>query len=138
MTTVAIRRNVVVGMTPKQRRLLKFVADKIDFGDPADYTAPGAVRWWVWDDHRIGLTAMAALGTFTRLLAQADGSIIEPADGQSPREAVQEWVKANWDLTQPPVDEPNPYQWVLTKNGAPAAVQASNGLPVSWVPTPGV
>lgn len=135
MTTIAIRRNVVVGMTPKQRRLLAVVVDKLDFGDPVDYTAPGGVRWFIWDDDRIGIKGLAALGTFTRLLAQADGSVIEPSDGQSPRQAVQEWVMANWDLTPPPANDPNPYQWILTNNGAPNAIQAASGLPNGWIPT---
>jgi hypothetical protein len=122
-------------MTPKQRRLLRWVAERLELGDPADYTAPGGVRWLVWDDPRIDLQDIAALGTVGRLLAQIDANVVEPPDGSSPRQAIRDWVKNNWDLTTPPSNDPNPYQWVLTKNGAPAAIQAGSSVPTGWTPT---
>lgn len=123
-------------MTPKERRLLRFLSLVLDLGDPADYTAPPNTRWLVWDDDRIDLRDLAAIGTFGRLLAQSDGAVIEPEDGQSPRAALREWVVANWDLTPPPDSTPNPYQWVLNTNGAPAAIQAASSVPSNWTPTP--
>ena len=133
MTTLAIRRSVVTGMTPKQRRILKLVAYRLDLGDPADYTAPGNVRWLVWDDSRIGLEELAAIGTFGKLMA--DNTIPDEQPGENHRETLRNWIKNNWKLDKPPDNDPNPYQWVLTNNGAPAALQAASNIPANWLPT---
>lgn len=137
MTTLAIRRSLITALTVKERRLLRFLGTVLELGDPADYTAPPNTRWLVWDDDRLDGRDLAAIGTFTRLLAQSDNAVVEPTDGASPRSALREWVVANWDLTPPPDNaQPNPYQWVLNTNGAPAGVQAASSLPANWTPTP--
>lgn len=132
MTVLAIRRTTVNALSVKQRRLLRAVAERLDLGDPADYTA-GTTRWLVWDDDRIDLRDLAALGTLAGRFAEAETAVAE--SDESPRKALREWVSTNWKLDQPPEGTANPFQWVLTNNGAPAAVQAANGIPAGWVPT---
>lgn len=133
MTTLAIRRSVFQGLTAKQRKIMHWVLDRIELGDPADYTAPGNTRWLVWDDPMIDLKDLAALGTLAGNFPAAATAVAD--DDDTPRKALREFVMSKWKLDEPPMDEPNPHQWVLTNNGAPASVRAGT-LPDAWIPTP--
>lgn len=133
MTTLAIRRSTILSLTPKQRRLLQAVATRLDMGDPADYTAPPSTRWLVWDDERISLHDLAAIGYLSGHFPEAAAAVQDSDD--SPRVALRTFITDHWDTTPPPDDTPNPYQWVLTQNGAPASVQAASSIPANWTPT---
>lgn len=134
MTTLAVRRSIVQALTPLQGRILKLVTERLDLGDPADYTQPPNTRWLLYDDERLTLRDMAALGTITGDMAGATDAVKDNVD--APRAALRAWVEANWDLTPPPPDTANPFQWVLMNNGAPAGVQAGSSIPANWAPTP--
>lgn len=132
MTALAMRKTQVQALTPTQGRILKIVTEFLDLGDPAEFIAPGGVRWLAWDDHRFSLKDMAALGTITGNMAGATDAVKDNLD--APKQALRAWVQANWNLTPPPDGTANPWQWVLTNNGAPAGVQAATSVPANWAP----
>lgn len=133
MPSLAIRRSTITSLTPKQRKLLKAVLLRLDMGEPADFTAPGGVRWFVWDDSKINIRDLAALGTLAGRFSEA-ATAIEDSD-ENPRAALREFVTQYWNISEPPENTANPWQWVLTNNNAPATLQAASGVPETWQPT---
>lgn len=127
MSAIAFRRSAVLALTAQQRRVLRFVTEKLELGQPAQYTAPDAAVWYIFDDHRITLRDMAILGCFAATLASM------PSDIET-RAQLWEHVK-NTIVLPSAIDftgSMNPWQTVLDANSAPASVRAASGVPSTW------
>jgi len=131
MSTLLLRQSAFNNLTDKQERLIKLVADRVDLGEPAVYTAPPNTRWLVWDDDRFSFRDFVAFGVFATLRAQIETQITED---ETVRDNLRAWLESRLDLTEPPVDEENPLQWALDNNGTPQGMRAAFNVPGNWIP----
>jgi len=139
MATIAIRQSAVQAMAARQRKLTRWVLAEVGLIEPAQYTAPGGAVWLIFDDHRIGLRDVAYFGRFAALLASL------PA-GYTPPDALDDTTRADartfarnyldgrvvWPVPIP--DGADPWETVLSAQGAPASVRAADSVPAGWTP----
>jgi len=128
MTTILLRKSAFQQLTPKQARLIR-IAPNIELVDPNELIQPPNTHWYMWDDHRFSYRDIVALGVFARLRAQIENQVTEDVNV---RETLRNWLETRLDLTEPPVDEENPLQWLLDNNNAPPGIRATFGMPENW------
>jgi hypothetical protein len=134
-------------LSTKERKVFKFVQQRLQLGEPAIYVDGGAGRHYTFSDSRIDLLDMAVLGSFAANRADLPGAYEVPLDGEGNvdkpqlRSDIQAWL-TNPARTHPfvhpnnvtPADEDvgvTP-QDVLSAQNTPAAVGAE--IDPSWVP----
>jgi hypothetical protein len=134
MSTIAVRQTVWNGLNATQRTILRFVAARLELGQPVSYTAPGGAVWLCFDDDRFALDDLALLGTVAANLAALSNFVIQ--QGTPTRDQVLTWAvgKVVWPTSINYAGQSNPYQWTLTQNAAPASVQAADSVPATWAP----
>ena len=159
MAAIAIRKNAYDNASAGQKSVLRLVLQKLELGTPAVYENGSGVQFYVFDDSRITLNDVKWVGWIVRVLANIedveavevrDIPLTETVQVQVPERVWQEipvldengdptgdttfgWVETGnliWvDLEQPLGD---PYDLVLSAQGAPNVVAAAERVPQSW------
>jgi hypothetical protein len=120
--TLAFRRSNVNAMTATQKKLMRWVAEKVDLGDPAEYQTGANVVWYIFDDGQIGFRDIVMLARLAALLGTL-GDFNTRAELRAALEVGVVWQPDVWGQTA------DPYQAALTANGAPTWVRAASGIP---------
>jgi hypothetical protein len=129
MPAIALRQTTWNGLTAGQKQLVIFLAEKLDFGQPARFQAPGGNIWLVTDDPRFELREMAILGVLADNFGLLGAYDHTGKTRAQVRQDALEFVEAQGIVWPAQVDLSggNPWQAVLTANGAPNTLQAAWG-----------
>jgi len=158
MATLAIRKTAWQGLSQRDKKIIRWVADLLQLGStPPLYVTPGGVEWFVFDDWRFKGVHIAYFGCVIANLSDVpagytfpqknvrdfDGNVIGTVDD---RRQMRRDVRAfceNPARTKPlvlPRDivftfGGNHWQEILDAQGAPrGAVRMASGVPASWTP----
>lgn len=136
MSTLAVTKTALDSMTAKQRKLVRWVVSRLEFGQPALYQ-DGATQRYVFDDPRIDLRQLAVLGCLAANWADVPGTYDPDGKTRAEIEAdIRAWLapKVKWPEAIDYTNVANPWQHTLTQNGAPAALRAAGEVPATWTP----
>ena len=139
MPALAVRQSVLDGAARQQQAAFWGVAAVIRLGVPALYEAtPGGVRWYIYDDSRLTLSDLSWFGAFAAHVTDIPDTWHVPilpslhVDLDTLRSEARAFLAPNRVAPREEPSETNPYQEVLTDNGAPAWIQAAATVPASW------
>jgi hypothetical protein len=132
--TIAVRQSVWNSQNATVKTILRFAAARLQLGQPVTYLTPGGVAWDCYDDDRFDLRDLAFLGALTANLAALANFVLD--QGKPTRDQMLAWAagKVTWPDQIDYTGQSNPYQFTLTQNGAPAAIQAADSVPANWTP----
>ncbi len=147
MATLGIRKSAWQGATAIQRTVFRRLGDILELGVPATYQTPGAVEWFVFDDHRFKPKVMAYFASVAANLADWPAGYTVPQqngedDLATMRQQVKTWAEdpaRTNPLVLPedvvfPENDPNPWQTLLDANAAPSWLKMGGGVPDNWTP----
>lgn len=133
MASIAVRQNTYNALNATQKEIVRWVAARLELGQPAVYLN-GATPWLIYDDDRITLDDIAVLGTVAANLAALSSFVLQ--QGVPTRGQLATWAqnRVKWPAQIDYTGQANPYAFTLSQNGAPASVQAADSVPATWTP----
>lgn len=142
VASLAFRRNAFDGLSTRDRKIVRLISELLALGQPARYLAPGAVEWFVFDDHRFKAKHIAYLGRLVVKRAEISARYTVPmAGGQVNRSQLAQDTRAFCDargVVLPKdvafAEDGNPWQEILDAQGAPGFVRMGSSVPDNWIP----
>jgi hypothetical protein len=134
--TIAVRKSTYDGLNATQKAVVRWTMRRLQLGEAALYVNASAVQQYVFDDSRIDLDDVAVIGCVGANLALLANQQNLP-EGPELRQQVRDFVASRivWPADIPGLaDAADPYQAVLTAQGAPGSVRAGAGIPAGWSP----
>lgn len=137
---IALRKSAWQNATQRDRTIFRYATRRLQiFGQPALYETAAAQEWLLSADSRLTLKDLADLGklvqgikdnTTYKLPLNEDGSL----DVEQLHTDMEAWLapRVVWPVDLEDVEDP--YAAVLAAQNAPAALQASGGIPDGLTP----
>ena len=130
---IAVRQSAWAALNATQKAVVRWTMRQLRLGEPAVYLN-GTIPWLICDDARIDLDDLAVFGCVAANLSLLADQQNLP-EGDALRQQVRDFVASRivWPANIPGLaDSADPWQAVLTAQGAPASVRAAAGVPSGW------